>query len=283
MRLVDFDVYKEILHEKSGLHLSQDKASLLESRLNPIAIDWDFPTLEAMTVNLRGVPEPKLIDDIVEAMTTNDSSFFRDVSPFNTFENVVIPYMLKTRAHARKLRIWCNAASSGQEPYSLAMIIYENREQFSRWGIDILGTDISKISLEMAKQGTYSQFEAQRGLPVKMLLKFFTQTKNNWNIIKQLKNMVKFEQFNLLKDMSNYGQFDVIFCRNVLADFDDKTKKDVLHRMSHQLADDGFLFLGKSEKIDDLSDDFAPIPSANGIFAKKNSVHLQKDAQQSAG
>lgn len=274
MRLVDFDVYKEILHEKSGLHLTQDQASLLESRLNPIAMDWDFPTLEAMTINLRGVPEPKLIDDVVEAMVTSDTSFFRDTSPFNAFEDIVIPHMLKTRVHERKLRIWCNAASSGQEPYSLAMIIYENREQFSRWSIDILGTDISKTALEMAQKGTYSQFEVQRGLPVKMLLKFFTQTKNNWEIIKQLKNMVNFEQFNLLRDMSNYGQFDVIFCRNVLSDFDDKTKKDVLHRMANQLADDGFLFLGKSETIDDLCDEYAPLPSAPGIYVKKNSIHL---------
>lgn len=283
MRIVDFDVYKEILQEKSGLFLTQDKASLLETRLNPVAMDWGFPTLEAMTINLRGVPEPKLIDDIVEAMITHETSFFRDMKPFNAFSDVVIPYMLKARANKRKFSIWCNAASSGQEPYSLAMILYENREQFARWNIDILGTDISKTSLDMAQKGIYSQFEAQRGLPVKMLLKFFTQNKTNWEIIKQLKNMVSFKQFNLLNDMSGFGQCDVIFCRNVLSYFEGKTQKDVSRRLSDQLSDDGFLFLGLSENIPGLCDDFEAIPNMQGIYAKKGSVHLQKGIQQSAG
>lgn len=275
MRLVDFDVYKEILEEKSGLYLTQDKAYLLESRLNPIAMEHGFPTLEAMTTNLRGVPEPDLIDEIVEAMMSTETSFFRDNAPFNFFEDTVIPYMLKSRASDKKMNIWCNAASSGQEPYSLAMILYQNREQFQRWKLNILGTDLSQSALEMAKNGIYTQFEAQRGLPVEMLLKYFKQSKNNWEIIKQLKNMVNFKKFNLLDDMSGLGQFDVIFCRNALSDFEKSVQKDVLDKLSSQLTDDGFLFLGKLENAEDMHENFAPVPNTRGIYVKKDSIHLK--------
>lgn len=278
MRLVDFDIYKDLLKEKSGLMITQDKAYLLESRLTPIAGKWDFSSLDLMTAHLRGVPEPKLIDEIVEAMTTNETSFFRDMRPFDTFRDVVMPYLLQSRIHERKFRIWCAAASSGQEPYSLAMLLQSQKNQFSRWKIDMLATDISKDILEAAKRGLYSQFEVQRGLPVQMLLEHFKQVDDRWQISDEIKRMVDFRQFNLLDNMAGFGEMDVIFCRNVLIYFDETDKADILARMAKQLKNDGFLFLGGSETVLGITDEFAPVPDLRGVYAKKGSPHLEKKA-----
>lgn len=278
MRLVDFDIYRDLLKEKSGLMVTQDKAYLLESRLPPIASKWDFPSLDTMTGHLRGVPDPKLIDDIVEAMTTNETSFFRDMRPFDTFRDVVMPYLLQARIHERKFRIWCAAASSGQEPYSLAMLLNSQKSQFSRWKIEMLATDISKDILEAAQRGLYSQFEVQRGLPVQMLLEHFKQIDDRWQISDEIKRMVQFKQFNLLDSMAGLGQMDVIFCRNVLIYFDEADKADIFSRLAKQLKDDGFLFLGGSETVLGITDEFAPVPDLRGVYAKKGSPHLEKKA-----
>lgn len=276
MRLTDFDIYKELLKERSGLVITQDKSYLLESRLTPVANKWGFATLDAMSVHLRGVPDPKLINAIIEAMTTNETSFFRDIRPFDTFKDVVLPYLLKSRIHERRFRIWCAAASSGQEPYSLAMLLKDHESQFSRWNMEILGTDISNDILDLARQGQYSQFEVQRGLPVKLLMQHFTQVQERWQISDLIKKMVTYKYFNLLDSMATLGNFDVIFCRNVLIYFDEKTKADILNRMARQLAPDGFLFLGGAETVIGITDEFSPVPDLRGVYAKKGSIHLQK-------
>lgn len=278
MRLVDFDIYKDILKEKSGLVVTQDKAYLLESRLTPVAAKWNFSSLDMMTANLRGVPEPKLINDIVEAMTTNETSFFRDMRPFDTFRDVVMPYLLQSRIHERKFRIWCAAASSGQEPYSLAMLLKSQKNQFSRWNIEMVATDISNDILEAARRGLYSQFEVQRGLPVQFLLEHFKQVEDRWQISDDIKRMVQYKQFNLLDSMAGFGQLDVIFCRNVLIYFDETDKADIFARLAKQLKDDGFLFLGGSETVIGITDQFSPVPNLRGVYAKKGSVHLEKKA-----
>lgn len=276
MRLVDFDIYRDLLKEKSGLMVSQDKAYLLESRLTPIASKWSFSSLDLMTADLRGVPDPALINDIVEAMTTSETSFFRDLHPFTSFRDVVMPYLLQSRIHERKFRIWCAAASSGQEPYSLAMLLQSQKSQFSRWKIELLATDISKNILETAKRGLYSQFEVQRGLPVQMLLDNFKQTQDRWQISDEIKRMVQFKHFNLLDSMADFDQMDVIFCRNVLTYFDDADKADILARLAKQLKPDGFLFLGDAETVLGITDEFVPLPDVRGVFVKDDSLHLQK-------
>lgn len=277
MRLVDFDIYMELLKEKSGLVLTLDKTYLLESRLNPVASKWGFSSLDTLTNELRIAPDPKLIYDIVEAMTTNETSFFRDMRPFETFKNHTIPYMLQTRIHERKLRIWCAASSSGQEPYSLAMILKDHETQFSRWNIDILATDISKAILDAARKGLYSQFEVQRGLPIQMLMAHFTKQENDrWQLSDKIMKMVNFQQFNLLDSMAGLGKFDIIFCRNVLIYFDEKTKSDIFARMARQLTDDGLLYLGGAETVIGITDEFAPVPEQRGLYAKKGSLHLKK-------
>lgn len=276
MIAADFEVYKDLLMEKSGLVLTPDKAYLIDSRLTPVARKRGMADLNALTVALKGIPDAALVNDIVEAMTTNETSFFRDSRPFDIFKEVVIPYMKEKRAAQRAFKIWCAAASSGQEPYSLAMILKEAANQIAGWNTPILGTDISHAILEQARKGIYSQFEVQRGMPIQLLMKYFTQLDEKWEISNDIKAMVKYDYRNLLDNMSSLGRFDIIFCRNVLIYFDEKTKRQVLEAMDKQLEDDGFLFLGGAETVIGITEAFKPVPEKRGLYAKTGSIHLQK-------
>ncbi len=282
MDITDFDVYRDLLKDKSGLTLSQDKAYLIESRLNPVAKKWGYENISAMTGVLRGVPPKDLVNDIVEAMTTNETSFFRDNKPFDIFRDTVLPYYMKKNVVNKNLRIWCAAASSGQEPYSLAMILKEEASKMPGWRFSITATDISHEILAQAKDGVYSQFEVQRGLPITLLMKYFTQEGDKWIISDEIKSMVDFKYFNLLDGMSLLGKFDIIFCRNVLIYFDQPTKKDVMERMDKQLADDGFFFLGGAETVLGITDVFKAVAGVRGLYAKPNSVHHESAESVSA-
>lgn len=272
MHISNFDLYRDLLKEKSGLTLTPDKAYLLESRLTPVAKKWGFSSLDTMCMALRGVPDPGLIKEIVEAMTTNETSFFRDSKPFDLFRDYMLPEMMKTRATTRKLRIWCAAASSGQEPYSLSMLIKEKGAALSSWGIDIVGTDISTEILETAKRGEYSQFEVQRGLPITLLMKYFEQKGEKWCLKDDIKRMVKYQYFNLLDSMAALGKFDIVFCRNVLIYFDRDTKADILNRMAKQMAPDAMLVLGGAETVMGITDTFKPLADKRGLYIKNESA-----------
>src|SRR4029079_18853978 len=163
---------------------------------------------------------PGLEAAVVEAMTTNESFFFRDKTPFEHFRDVMIPDLLSARATQKRIRIWCAAASTGQEPYSLAMVLKEVGPALAGWRVDILATDFALDVLEKAKAGIYSQFEVQRGLPIQMLVKYFTQVGEMWQIAPEIRAMVQFKPFNLLHNCNHLGPFDVVFCRNVLIYFD---------------------------------------------------------------
>lgn len=278
MKLTDFDLYKDLLKEKSGLIITPDKSYLLESRLNPVAKKWGYPSLEAMTVVLQGVPDKDLVIDIVEAMTTNETSFFRDGHPYETLKNTVMPLLKENRQVKNTCRIWCAASSSGQEPYSIALLLKENiLPQYSSWTFNIHATDISHDILDQAREGVFSQFEVQRGLPIQLLMKYFTQTAEKWQLKPDIRKMVTFDYFNLLDDMSRLGTFDVIFCRNVLIYFDEETKRKVMEGLCNRLVDDGFLFLGGAETVLGISDKFKPLPGSRGLYVKNNSKYLQKD------
>lgn len=279
MKISDFDLYRDLLKEKSGLALTQDKSYLLESRLSPIAKKWGYESLEAMTVKLRGVPDRGLINDIVEAMTTNETSFFRDIKPFDLFKETILSYLKQARTARKKIRIWCAASSSGQEPYTLAIVLKEASVHFPGWSFEILATDISNDILAQAREGVYSQFEVQRGMPIALLLKYFTQNGDKWRINEDIRKMVKFEQFNLLDSMARLGTFDVVFCRNVLIYFDETTKAKVLNNMAKQLEPDGFLMLGGAETVIGITDVFKPLPDKRGIYVQQNSPHLKAAAQ----
>jgi chemotaxis protein methyltransferase CheR len=264
LKTEDFEFLAGLLKERSGLMLTPDKVYLLESRLTPLARKRGLDTLDALVQKLRLSRDEALCVDVTEAMTTNESFFFRDNTPFDLFKNHVLPAMEKSRGGQKRLRIWC--AATGQEPYSLAILLRENWMKWQNWKIEIIGTDICTQVLEKAKAGTYSQFEVQRGLPIQMLIKYFTQEGDTWQLNNDIRNMVTFRSFNLLNNFIGLGSFDVIYCRNVLIYFDQNTKKQVLERMRKVLSDDGTLFLGAAETVLGITDAFRPVRGQRGMY-----------------
>ena len=266
MRPEDFDFVANLVKERSGLVLTKDKAYLLESRLMPVARARNHKGLDELIQSLRSSRDERLAREITEAMTTNESFFFRDGKPFEQFKDVVIPHMLASRGAKKSFRVWCAACSSGQEPYSLAMMIKEEAAKLSGWKIDIVATDISTEILNKAKAGIYSQFEVQRGLPIQLLIKYFRKVDESWQIDPGLKTMIQFKEFNLLHDLNSLGQFDVVFCRNVLIYFDQPTKTKVLAGISKLMPNDAFLYLGGAETVIGISDHFKPYAGQRGIY-----------------
>ncbi|HRK70970.1 MAG TPA: protein-glutamate O-methyltransferase [Micropepsaceae bacterium] len=268
MTPAEFQVIAQLVKQRSGLALTEDKMYLVESRLMPVAQRHGLGDLARLVQRVRTPGADAVIADVVEAMTTNETFFFRDKTPFDHFEKVILPSLIPARAAQKSLRIWCAAASTGQEPYSLAMIIKEKFPQLKDWKIDIIGTDISKEVLAKARAGNYTQFEVQRGLPIQLLIKYFKQEGQNWNISDDIKKMVQYRSFNLLDGFLSLGNFDVVFCRNVLIYFDRDTKADVLKRIAERLSGDGFLLLGAAETVIGVSDRFQPAADARGLYVK---------------
>jgi chemotaxis protein methyltransferase CheR len=262
----DYDYIRSLLRERSGLVLSPEKQYLVESRLLPVVRKAGLGSLAELVLKLKSAPAAPLSSVVVEAMTTNESFFFRDKLPFEHFRDLMIPALLATRAAERRLRIWCCAAATGQEPYSLAMALKGMGRALDGWRIEILGTDISTVALEKAKAGLYSQFEVQRGLPIQLLVKHFTQVGELWQIAPDIRNMVTFRPFNLLNDFAGLGSFDILFCRNVLIYFDQPTKAAVLNRLARVTAGDGYLMLGAAETVVGLTSAFKPMPEYRGVY-----------------
>lgn len=262
----DFQLFADLVKRTSGLLLSPDKGYLLESRLGPVAREHNCKNLTELARKLRSGQDRRLVEAITDAMTTNESFFFRDTRPFDQFRDLVLPTMLERRAAQRKLRIWSAAASSGQEAYSLAIILKEQAAKLAGWRIEILGTDISPSMIARAKQGYFSQFEVQRGLPITMLVKYFEQKGDQWQIKPELRSMVEFRTYNLLDNLSALGQFDVVFCRNVLIYFEQATKARVLAAIRKQMPDDGALYLGGAETVLGLCDHFKALPGERGLY-----------------
>jgi len=273
MKPQDFEYLSNLLKRRSGLSLTPDKVYLLESRLTPLARRSGLEGLEALIAELRRTNSEALMREVTEAMTTNESFFFRDNTPFNLFRDQVLPMLRRRRAATRKIRIWCAACSNGQEPYSLAFILDQQRQQWADWNIEILGTDIAKGVLERARKGTYSQFEVQRGLPISLLVKYFNQDGEVWQLSPEIRQMVTFKETNLLEDFSHLGKFDAIFCRNVLIYFDHPTKTNVLERVRQAMPSDGALFLGAAETVLGVTDRFRPVRGQHGLY-------LPSDAEQ---
>ena len=268
MKAEDFTFIATLLKERSGLVLSADKTYLLESRLIPVARKSGLKGLDDLVDTIRRTrPEP-LIRDVTDAMTTNESFFFRDTKPFDILRDNVLPHILAARAGKKSFRIWCAAASTGQEPYSIAMILREQAAKFAGWKIEIVGTDLSREVLERAKNGLYSQFEVQRGLPIQMLIKYFEKKEDQWQIKPELRAMIQYKELNLLHDLKVLGNFDVVFCRNVLIYFDQPTKSRILENISMLMPDDGMLFLGGAETVLGISDKFKPLPGQRGVYCK---------------
>jgi chemotaxis protein methyltransferase CheR len=261
----DYEYLRKLLKERSGLDLSADKQYLIESRLLPLARKAGLSGIPELVQKLQG-GSSALITSVVEAMTTNETFFFRDKVPFDHFRDTIMPDVLKARASRRSVRIWCAAGSTGQEPYSLAMTLKEMGAALTGWRVEIIATDLSQEVLEKAKAGVYSQFEVQRGLPIQMLMKYFKQTGETWQVNPDLRAMIQHRQLNLLQDFSHLGTFDVIFCRNVLIYFDQETKINIFNRLARQIEPDGFLVLGAAETVVGLTDTFRPIADRRGLY-----------------
>jgi len=263
---LDYDFLRRALKQRSGLVLSADKQYLVESRLLPVARKVGLANLAALVEALKAGDGEALMNAVVEAMATNESFFFRDKIPFEHFRSIVMPALLAARRASRTIRIWCAAASTGQEPYSLAMCLKGMEREIAGWRIDILATDLSNEVLEKARAGLYSQFEVQRGLPIQLLIKHFTQVGELWQVGPDIRAMVKFRQLNLLSNFSSLGMFDLIFCRNVLIYFDQQTKIDVLESLARVNASDGYLVLGAAETVVGLTDSFKVVGDKHGLY-----------------
>lgn len=269
MKQENFDFLVTMLKKTSGHLLTADKGYLLDSRLGPIARKEGVGSVEELVERMRLRNDEKLNWAVTEAMTTNETFFFRDRTPFDLFQQEVIPHLIEHRRPGARAKIWCAAASSGQEPYSLAMILKEAQAKLQGMQFDILATDISEKVIEKAKAGFYSQFEVQRGLPVQLLVKYFQKEGDAWKIDPSLRQNIAFKTFNLLENFTRLGTFDVIYCRNVLIYFDPPTKKDILDRLARVVAPDGFLFLGAAETVVGLTDAFEPVTGKRGLYRRR--------------
>jgi chemotaxis protein methyltransferase CheR len=263
----DYEFLQKLLKTRSGLVLSADKHYLVESRLLPIARSNGLSNLSGLVARLRMADAETLIVAVVDAMTTNETLFFRDKTPFEQFRDTILPALMSARASSRRIRIWCAAASTGQEPYTLAICLKEMGRDLKGWRVEILATDLSTEVLDKAKSGIYSQFEVQRGLPALLLIKYFSQVGEMWQIAPEIRAMVKFQTFNLLHDFHGLGRFDVVFCRNVLIYFDQDTKTDVLNRTDSVMERDGYLVLGGAETVVGLTQAFRPVADKRGLYA----------------
>jgi chemotaxis protein methyltransferase CheR len=266
LNAADYAFLTDFLRRRSGLSITSEKAYLIESRLKPVASRMGFKTASDLVRRLRTADET-LSRVVIDAMTTNETSFFRDKIPFDQFRDVMLPALVAARRDESRLRIWCNAASSGQEPYSLAMII-EATASLAGWTIDLVASDINAEMIDRAKEGLYSQFEVLRGLPIQMLARHFHHEGGEWRLSSAIRGRVQFEVFNLLDSFEPLGQFDVIFCRNVLMYVEQQTKHDVLGRLVDALAPDGYLVLGSAETVLGSGKGLEPLFGARGIYAK---------------
>jgi chemotaxis protein methyltransferase CheR len=261
----DYDYLRKFLKDRSGLDLSSDKQYLVESRLIPLARKAGLAGIDELVAQIKNGADA-ISADVVEAMTTNETFFFRDKLPFDHLRETVIPELLKARAAKRSLRIWCAASSTGQEPYSIAMCLKEMGAQLAGWRIEIIATDLAPSVLEKSRSGIYSQFEVQRGLPIQLLVKYFKQNGELWQLNGDVRAMIQFKQLNLLQNFSHLGTFDVVFCRNVLIYFDQDTKVDVFKRLAKVMEPDAFLALGAAETVVGLTDAFKPYADKRGLY-----------------
>jgi chemotaxis protein methyltransferase CheR len=254
-----------LVRRRAGIVLTEDKSYLLETRLGPVLTRFQLPSLAVLGERLRALPGEALERAVVEALTTHESSFFRDGRPFEHLR-ATLPKLLASKPMTERLRIWSAASSTGQEAYSIAMLAIETLGAAAAKRLEILGTDISGEVVARAREGAFSQFEVQRGLAIRALMAHFTQDGARWRIKPEVRAMVRFEERNRLADCAALGRFDVIFCRNVLIYFDAPTKTRVLEMLARQLAPEGVLYLGAAETVIGLTERLAPVRGERGVY-----------------
>ncbi len=276
---VNYQLLCKMLKEFSGLHLTDNKMYLVETRLQVVAKNYDFNSLNHLIDGLKGPLFQKLRVDISEAMATPETFFFRDKKPFDQFKDFVIPQMLERHKMAKRLNIWCGASSSGQEPYSIAMIVDELQKTVLKgWTVRIVASDFSEKILRKAKAGVYSQFEVQRGLPIQYLMKHFKHEPDGWHVKDELKRMIDFRNFNLLQSPSSLGKMDVVFCRNVLFYFTPEDKGKILNNIASILNPGAMMFLGAAESTVGCSKAFVGLKEERGVYMRTEDTPLSLSA-----
>lgn len=262
----DYSFVTKLLLDRSAIALEQGKEYLLEARLGPVAKRHGHASVAEFIGQLRKPGAQQLTAELVEAMVTTETSFFRDIHPFETLRRTVIPELIRARADEKQLNIWCAASSSGQEPYTVALIIREHFPELARWHVNILATDISNDMLERCREGRYSQIEVNRGLPTALLLKYFTQEGAKWQLDEKVRALVDFRKLNLIDAWPTMPPMDLILIRNVMIYFDVETKKAILRRISRNLRKDGYLILGGAETTMNLNDSFVRVENLKAGF-----------------
>jgi chemotaxis protein methyltransferase CheR len=253
----DFAYLSRLLHDRAAIVLERGKEYLALSRLDALARETGCGSVAALVDMLRLQSlDSELHERVVDALTTNETTFFRDINPFESLHTTVLPELIERRARTRNLAIWSAGCSTGQEPYSIAMSIREHFPELATWNVTILGTDISPTVLERARRGRYGQLEVNRGLPAHLLVRHFTRVGMEWEIEEPIRRMVRFQRRNLIDEWSGLPPFDIVFVRNVMIYFDVESKRRVLARMHGQLAANGYLLLGASETTFNLSEQF---------------------------
>lgn len=253
----DFDTIRELVRRRAGIVLDVGKEYLVESRMHPILREHSFGDLGELVDALHGPQARRLESEIIEAMTTNETSFFRDHHPFEALRDHVLPGVIERNASRRTLRIWSAACSSGQEAYSIGMTLLEHfAEPLRGWNVQIVGTDISEEMVEKSRNGSYSELEINRGLPAPLMVKYFARNGLQWQASPELRALTEFRQLNLVQTWSGLGRFDVVFLRNVLIYFDADTKRGILTQMKQVLEPGATLFLGGAETVINFADGF---------------------------
>lgn len=274
----DYENFCRLVRDRSGLVLTPAKAYLVNSRLEPVARGLGLAGVPQLLAQLRAGAATSTIERCVDAMATHESSFFRDAAPFEQLAKTVLPPLIEARQHTKLLRVWCAACSSGQEPYSVAMVLQEMGPRFSGWRLEITATDMSESILRKARAGIYSDFEVRRGLSPERLSRWFTRKGEAWEVSSTLRAMIQFRPHNLLAGSKGLGVFDVIFCRNVLIYFDVDRKRQVLGELARALAPDGNLFLGSAETVLGVTSDFEGAPGSRGLYRLPRLVAAAKSA-----
>lgn len=270
MRPEDIQVLRQLVEARSGVQVDPGKLYLIESRLAPVARREGFASIPEMIQAVRVHRDDRLMWAATDAMSVTETAFFRDRAVFELFRDEMLPALAQSRAGA-PIRVWSAACSTGQEAYSLAMMVDEVRPRLPGARVDLFGSDLSERCLEKAQSGLYTQFEVQRGLPMTHLVKYFRKDGLNWRLNDTIRSMVTFREWNLLADPRPLGEFDIVFCRNVLIYFDRPTKTRVLDMVARQMASDGLLYLGGAETVLGISDKFEILPDNRGVYEKTRS------------
>lgn len=279
MKLTEDEISRvcRLVDELAGIQWDAGKAYLIESRLPSLLRDHKCTDLTDLVSKVRTNLNPQIRADFVDAITTRETLFFRDESPFEALRHKALPEIIDAKSKstwARRLRFWSAACSSGQEPYSLGIVLRELIDDIDDWDVQILATDLSKAALASASKGVYSDFEMSRGIDPRRRDKFFRKVEGGWKICDEVRSMVSFSERNLLQPFTNIGPFDVIFCRNVAIYFDVPVKKDLFERLAGVLTQNGALFVGSSESLSAFGERWKPLHHCRGIFYQPNRENL---------